>query len=456
MQKGAARFSVLSTRNCFMSSTLAFIRLTFLSFSFIFVFLSIKGSSIESLGKKGKPFGIVFSSCNDEVKFYSFLFDKFNCTNTAFFFYEKCSNANVYIHEIRNCLQVTFLKKSDGSVGRAHEVYLHHICKKWSELNSITFFLKSKRNPRLYVALRALEPSEVSRISYMNVGAASRRGKSIFGITGKEATYFHSIFQPLIPGSATNILNSYISFQSNFIVSSEKVSQHPIETYEYLYSFVMERNLICAQHVCCTCQGLERFWPILFSCAENYLKFHQIHQIKEAKNVVEPKGCFDANATPVINLQPQRKEFGTEVQKSVIILGVYFASLFRWDVLIPHSVAFPCFGSHGCNTFGRFFEVYDQEHFIDMLKAEVNIEVLLDSSNNYVLIPKHLDPCPRLRCKHDLEEHAKKYLNLKLKGRYLLNAPRLRNLKFSSMIQKRTFQKGIHSIQGILKEKVYP
>ena len=197
------------------------------------------------VSKNQKHFAIVFSSCGDDIKYYSVLFKKFNCSNTDFFIYEKCLQEDVYISAIRTCLTISFTQNSDGGIGRAHEVYLRHICDSWSQLNAVNIFLKARKNPRLFAALGDLDPPEVAMVSYMNLGTSSRRAKSNYGISKVESEHFHKYLNHLLsPESQVNILNAYVSFQSNFIVSASQIYKHPLDSYEYMYNFVMKKNAL--------------------------------------------------------------------------------------------------------------------------------------------------------------------------------------------------------------------
>ena len=75
-----------------------------------------------------KRIAIIFSSCGDSLAAFQNFFVKFNCANSHFFVYEKCSKTTPpsFIRDINNCLTWQHMNNSDGQVGRAHEVYLHH------------------------------------------------------------------------------------------------------------------------------------------------------------------------------------------------------------------------------------------------------------------------------------------------------------------------------------------
>ena len=407
--------------------------------------------------KDEKHIAVIFSSCADDVSYYSILFKKFNCTNTVFFIYEKClQKDDVYISAIRACLKVSFMHNSDSITGRAHEVYLRHICDNWSQLKAVNIFLKAKKNLRLFNSLVDLDPQEVSEISYMNLGASSRRAKSVLGLSKIQSEQFHKYLNHLaFPESQVSILNAYVAFQSNFVVSASLISKHPQDSYEYLYNFVMEKNSLCQADRCCTCEALERFWPILYGCTEIYTEFHLLHQVKLATNIVEPKVCgHNNNNFPVINLQPLIKESGRVVQKSAIILGVYFAALLRWDVLIPSNVTHACRKRANCEKKNvKFADVYDQEHFINRVRNVLNIEVRNDSPKNYLTVSKQIDPCPNFSCKRTIDEQVKKYAQLRLKGRYAIYAPRMHNLKFANKKHIEAFRRSILQIRSVLKEK---
>jgi hypothetical protein len=323
-------------------------------------------------------------------------------------------------------------------------------------LNVVNIFLKAKKNPRLFHALANLDPEWVSEILYMNLGSSSRRAKSVFGLSKIELEKFNKDLNHLVfSDSQVSTLNAYVSFQSNFVVAASYISMHPLYSYEYLLNFVMENNnQICPRYRCCACHALERFWPVLYGCADIYTDFHMLHQVKGAKNIVEPKVCGHKDNFPVMKLQPLREESGQVIQKSAIVLGIYFASLLRWDVLIPDSVTRACQKRNNCKRSNiKFADVFDQEYFIDRVRNMLNIEVRIDSPTNYLTLPKHTDPCPNFSCKRTIEEQVMKYAQLQMKGKYAIYAPRIHNLKFGNKKQIEAFRRSILLIRSVLKEK---
>jgi len=409
-----------------------------------------ENKAVESHKLGLKEFGVVFSSCRDDVRYYSNLFMKFNCSNSDFYIYEKCGRENIDIPELSDCLTVAFMESSEEDLGRAHEVYLHHITASWMQLNPKNIFLKAKENPSLYSLLVKLEPQMVNKISFMSLAASNRRGKSIYGLGKVAAEHFHELLQPLIShASGPSIMNAYIGFQSNFIVSASRIAMHSTNTYQYLHKLVTTRNKMCESHKCCACEALERFWSTLFACSEVYTKFHLSHQIKPTSNIIEPLVCADKNSSPVINLLPVPEGIGRDIRISTITVGVYLASLLHWDVLIPKRVMKNCTKGRNCFKKVRAFEdVYNQKYFINSIWENFNVKVRVDFVANYESIPLKNDPCPNAVCKSSLIEQLQKYSDLTLKGSYILEAPNLSGIRFSKKFHDLAFRKSLRMIHA--------
>lgn len=207
--------------------------------------------------------------------------------------------------------------------GKAHHAYLHFILNNWYNLPETLLFLKdtdihSSDKVKLLpcnVTYASLEPYEPP---------LGIRGPPSLGISAPQFEKTWDVMKNISSRFQTSPNLFYVAFRSNFATTSNQLKTLSRSYYANLLNLVLSDN---QPHTtgCLNCEALERSWSTILGCTDS---LHELHRRAQNNlwNPVQHKVCFENDIRPVLRLQGR-------ISHETVATSLYFALIFRWDVL---------------------------------------------------------------------------------------------------------------------------